>query len=327
MQDRKVYLSPFLTSHALHLIIGNSLSGKTTYALQMMTQHLRTEPAEAHPWVQFSRGEMPEEVWYVDLTAPREDVLDQVRRLGLGEPGTEIRRLKVLSDREILEIRPESARREPITFQDILTRIGVTTGGKLPQILIVDGFSLLFASNGSRDNQAGYERAQLREIENSYLIHGGCLVGIHMSTKLHRIPGTEHVMKAYLSSLTELSTVKSDSHKRKAVITGKNFSPRSMMIEFDDVGRFQLAIDATEDPAKRSIQVDDEIQDSAIELSFRVPEVEFKRGDLVKALESKEIARTRVDRWIKRNRSTGAIREGRYGWYTLNPKPQKTLPN
>lgn len=321
----RYYLSPFLKSHSLHLIVGPRNSGKTTYALQMLA-YPYFGGTEADPWVQFERS-MPETIWYVDLIRPRENVMSQVAQLGLAQPDPGSRTLHVLTYDQITDARPEPNRKDPIRFADILQHIAATSQGELPLILIIDGFSVLLMP--PKDvSQSSWEKERLAEIDQTYLRQGGCLVGIQTHTKAGRIPGVElpgtHILSHFISSVTEITKTKRE--RRKVMIEGEKLS-RSMYLEFDYAGRLRPASDLDVNGKVRSKTTDAELLQIAIDLSLGHPRAEFERSDLIELAESRvNASSSTVDRWMKRGRTNGTIRSAeKRGVFTLWPKPELPL--
>lgn len=323
----RYYLAPFLKSHSLHLIVGPRMSGKTTYALQMLA-YPYFEGQEVNPWAQFERTNMPESIWYVDLIRPRENVLSQISQLGLAQPDPNQRTLHVLTYDQVLEIRPEPNRKDPIRFSDILHRISIATHGEMPPILIIDGFSLLLMSPSKEISQVQHEKDKLAEIDQLYLSQGGCLIGVQTHTKQRHVPGIElpgtHVLSHFVSSVTEV--IKTKRERRKVTIEGDKLSQVSMYLEFDYAGRLKTASDLDPHGKVRSTTTSHDLLQMAIDLSMANPGVVFRRKDLIDMATTANITSITVDRWIKKNRLTGSLKPtGEYGIYTLHPKPEAPL--
>lgn len=325
--DTRTYLAPFLTSHSLHMVIGGFGSGKTTYVLQMLaTQH--TEDNAFSPWSQFFRGEMPNHIWYVDLLRPRHDTLLKVRHMGLAQPDPQTRRLHILNYEQIQAIRPEGNRKDPIMFPDVLQRVMVENDAQIPPILIIDGFGLLLSPISMPTHLARYERDKLAEIDELYLSRGGCLVGLQPFSKNGRVVGVEsqgaYTTTGFIGSITEITQDK--RQRRRVKITGSNFSPRQMLLEFNLDGRLQIANDLDPTAGIQTIRTGNaysRIFHFALEMSLMHPEIRFKRDHLVENADKLEVSRATIDRWLKRGREDGTIAaEGERGWFTLVPKPE-----
>ena len=178
---------------------------------------------------------------------------------------------------------------------------------------------------------------RLREIDRDYLSKGGCLIGIQTFSKSGKIPGIQetpgtHFLNSFVASVTELSIRKQAT--LRLVTIGGRFPRCSMVLEFVDPGRLQIAklepiveMD-TDEQRFKLVQVDvkgtqQKILEISIQLSLRDTEKEFARTELVLICEQQGISRATVDRWVKKMKDSGSVKSSeRYGFYSLHPKPE-----
>ncbi len=326
MPEEKYYLSPFLSSSSMHLITGGKFAGKSTYALQMLMPS--TVEPDLNPWGGFQRVDDMPDVWYVDLTKPDGAADQHIRRLGLDSA----QQLHVLTYRQILEIKPEQNRRDPLTFLDVLARIGIETGNNLPPILIVDGFAVLFMAPNRSVNQAMFEIERLQEINRTYLQHGGCLIGVQALGKNGKLPGDfetgsgTFAISSFAASVTEIKVSKEG--KRQVSISSQE-GLSLLALEFDARGRLQMTKPKTDDlgqPVTKQT-APAQLQRLAVTLSLEHSERMFKVKDLVdRARNELGIARRTVERWLLTCRLNGTAQQcSDRGVYQLVPPPEPPL--
>lgn len=327
--DTRYYISPFLKSHALHLVVGQPRTGKTTYTLQMLMESPSNSSPGAvgsgvltSPFVGFERAQMPS-AWFVDLVRPRKQVLEQIKKLGFGQDDQQARSLRVLTSEQIVEAKPTSNQKDPITFNDIVGRISRETANELPPIIVVDGFPRLLVSPAREIPQATWEYDRLKEIDQTYLQKGGCLIGVGTYGKAGRVSEAavmSSTLNTFTSSLTEITQVRRD--RRKVTVEGQTFAKRSTMCAFNRMGLLEVAAVDNTDANYTKLTKDAQILSVAIDISLEQPGLVFKRDTLIdRARIELGIERATVDRWMRKCRDNGTLKVVDWGTYQLNPPP------
>ena len=319
------YISPFLHSHGLHLVVGPDRVGKTTYTLQMLGVAAPGGEGDVVRWLSFPKMLPPiDSIWYVDLLRGAQDVHSDLERLG-------VKGLNVLTQEDIIAGRGSNADavKGPIATAEVFEGIRRRAGEKLPPIIVIDGISLLIPA--SKDAQHLAEAEWYRDLHRHYLAGGGCLIGVQTYAKSGKIPGVSGTPGTYatagsIASLTELgySRSKKMPNKRMVTITGRKFEGRRFELEFIAPGFLVPLLGADTDRKPEDLQNIGEVARGgeislvALRLMSSSSGQMFSRKDLVAHCEELKIRYSAVDRWIAACKSTGHVEVVTYGLMRFN---------